>query len=195
MYTLDRTWHLAENEADAKITEFEFQLWRVFYGFLQWQEECEKNVNGTELTGNDLAILHIIRMQEKAKTSNDVGRLLNRHDTFNIKYSIQKLLKLGLIEKIKIQQEVKKIYYQVSEAGRENTDNYTYMRKLVLIELFNQAPDLNLEIVIKCMGKIKSIYDEADRVIASYSTPQKTKKIAITKNNLPTINVSTLETP
>lgn len=184
MYTLDKTWHLAKNEADAKITEFEFQLWRVFYGFLQWQEECEKNVNGTELTGNDLAILHVIRMQEKAKTSNDVGRLLNRHDNFNIKYSIQKLLKLGLIEKIKIQQEVKKIYYQVSEAGKENTDNYTYMRKLVLIELFNQEPDLNLEIVIKCMGRIKSIYDEADRAMLSIQRP---KKIAITKNNLPAI--------
>src|SRR3982751_283222 len=144
MHTLDRSWHLAEDDIDGKITEFEFQLWRVFYGFIQWQEECEKNVNGTELTGDDLAILHIIRMQDKPKTPTDVGRLLNRHDTFNVKYSIQKLLKLGLIKKTKNDQEVRTIYYQATELGEANTSAYAHMRKLILIEKFNQESDLNL---------------------------------------------------
>lgn len=55
---------------------------------------------------------------------------------------------------------------------------------LVLIELFNQEPDLKLEIVIKCMGRIKFIYDEADRAMLRI---QRSKKIAITKNNFPSI--------
>ena len=47
---VDMTWHLAKNEEEAKLTDFEFQLWRVFYGFTRWQEGCEKVANQTDLT-------------------------------------------------------------------------------------------------------------------------------------------------
>src|SRR5947207_1990398 len=100
MSVLDKTWHLAENEAEIKVTEFELQLWRVFYGFLRWQEKCENIANGTDLTGNELAILHVVRMKNRPKAINDIMRLLNRDDTFNIHYSIRKLIKMGLIKKV-----------------------------------------------------------------------------------------------
>ena len=167
MVTLDKSWHLARGENDGKVTEFELQLWRVFYSFIRWQEECEKSINGSRLTGNDIAVLHIIRMQDKPKSPFDVGRLLNRDDTFNIKYSIQKLLKLNLIEKVKINQDVKTLYYQVTEQGKENTDLYTQIRKSILIELFQQTSEIDLIVTAKTLSKIKSIYDEADRAVAS----------------------------
>lgn len=174
MHTLDKSWHLGQNEDDGKVAEFELQLWRVFYGFIRWQEECEKSANGTRLTGDELAILHVIQMQDKPKSSFDVGKILNRDDTFNIKYSIQKLLKLDLIQKIKIHRDLKTLYYQVTERGKENTNSYTKMRRLVLIDLFNQAPELDLSATAKALIKIKSIYDEADRVVASYKKSENT---------------------
>lgn len=172
MDVLDKTWHLARNEAEIKVTEFEIQLWRVFFGFSRWQEECEKSVNGIELTANELAILHAIRMKDKPKTIADIGRLLNRNDNHNIRYSINKLLKLGLIEKVKTSQENHKNFsLQATSAGIQDTDAYGEMRKNILINMFNQETDLNLEEINKALMKIKAIYDEADRVIASYAAP------------------------
>lgn len=166
MSTIDKKWHLAQTEAEIGVTEFELQLWRVFYGFLRWQEECEKSVNGTGLTGNDLAVLHVIRMKDKPKTIYDVGRLLNRDDNFNIHYSVKKLLKIGLIEKAVSPSSLKKpVYYQATQEGVKNTNAYTEVRRSILIDMFLDKNDLNLEELTKTLIKLKSIYDEADMAL------------------------------
>ncbi len=38
---IDKTWHLAETESEIEVTEFELLLWRVFYAFIRWQEDCQ----------------------------------------------------------------------------------------------------------------------------------------------------------
>lgn len=171
MVNLDKSWHLAEGDFEVEVTEFELQLWRAFFGFLRWQEDCESSVNATELNGNELAVLHIIRMKGKAKTIYDIGRLLNRDDTFNIHYNVKKLLKMGLIEKTKFAQGGKRtIAYQATAAGIENTDAYTEVRKRVLINMIKEEPDLNLRELTKILSKLKAIYDEADRAVTAYAT-------------------------
>lgn len=164
MHSLE-TWHLAGNEDEIKVTEFELQLWRVFYGLQRWQEECEKNSNGNILSSNELAILHIIRMKNRPKTLTDIERLLNRNDTHNIRYSINKLLKMGLIKKTQSAYSGKNYYFEITEEGRKDTDNYSRMRKFILIHMFKES-GLDLEELSKNLIKIKAIYDEADRSVA-----------------------------
>ena len=55
---------------------------------------------------------------------------------------------------------------------------------MFLEKYFHLRGASSYEIVIKCMGRIKFIYDEADRAMLRIQRP---KKIAITKNNLPSI--------
>lgn len=177
MNTLDKNWHLAQDEISIQVSEFELQLWRVFYGFTRWQEECEKSVNGTDLTANELAVLHIIRMKEKPKTVYDIGRLLNRNDTYNIIYSIRKLLKLGLIEKVKYSPNDKKtnkttLAYQITEEGIQNTDTYTSTRAEVLITMFENEKDINLKDLVRIFTKLNALYNEADRTVSTYAKPQ-----------------------
>jgi predicted MarR family transcription regulator len=160
-------WHLSENADEMKVTEFELLLWRTFNGFIRWQEDCELAANNNALTGNELSILHVIRMKERPKTANDIARLLNREDKFNITYSIKKLLKLGLIEKSK--DTVKKgATYQATNAGIKNTDDYVKARKHILISLFGKEPRINLSEITQELVKIISLYDEAARITASY---------------------------
>lgn len=174
MKGLDKTWHLAETDAEIKITEFELQLWRVFYGFLRWQEGCERSANGTELTGNELAVLHIIRMKDRPKSISDISRLLNRDDTFNIQYSIRKLLKMNLIEKVKSPSQ-KTFVFQVTEKGMKNIDAYVQARKNILIEGFIKESNLPFEEITKSLAQLKAIYDEADRTAASYKPTNENK--------------------
>jgi predicted MarR family transcription regulator len=163
---IDTSWHLATTETEASITNFEMLLWRVFYGFLRWQEDCERCLNNNNLNGDDLAILHIIRMKDRAKTIYDIGRLLNRDDTHNINYSIKKLFKMGLIEKGL--GPTKASSYQITAVGKRDTDAYAEARRSILIDMFNKELSSDIEHIIQALAKIKGIYDEAGRVATTY---------------------------
>lgn len=173
-----KTWHLAESEEEIKITDFEFHLWRVFYGFLRWQEGCENVANQTDLTGSELSILHIIRMNERAKTLNELMRLLNRDDTFNVNYSIRKLIKKGLVKKVSSSETNKKTpAYEITKAGIQNINMYIQLRKQVLVDKFFKKKELNLEKITEILASIIAIYDEADRTVLTYTRiPEKENK-------------------
>ena len=100
MKELDKSWHLADTKDEVSVTEFEFQLWRAFNSFIQWQEDCQRYICGDDLGVHDIALLHIIRMNDRPKTIYEIGRLLGRDDPNNIQYSIGKLLKKGFVEKM-----------------------------------------------------------------------------------------------
>jgi predicted MarR family transcription regulator len=166
MSPLDKAWHLCQTDDEIRTTDFELGLWRVFYGFMRWQQECERNVNGSNLTGQDLSVLHTIRMKERPKSITDIARLLNRDDTFNIQYSIRKLLKLHFIKKIKLP-DSKSISYQMTELGIKNTDNMASARKKILIDMFMKTSNLNLAETTRTLVKLKAIYDQAEHAAAS----------------------------
>lgn len=164
MENFEKSKQLLSSEEETRVTEFELQLWRVFYGFLRWQEECEKNANGNLFSGNELAILHIIRLKNRPKTITDIERLLNRNDTHNIRYSINKLLKMGLIKKTLLNFNGKNYFFEITELGIKDTDNYFKMRRFILIHMFKEL-NLDLDEMTKNLTKIKAIYDEADRAV------------------------------
>lgn len=177
MNTFDKTWHLAQTEDEIKITDFELQLWRLFSGFLRWAEECEKQANHTNLTGYELAVLHILRMKDRPKSITDIGRILNRTDNFNIQYTIKKLIKMGLAKKIEEYPNYSKsTMYELTEAGIKNTDTYTQARRAILIDMFIKDCEPTLNEVTKAIVKLKSVYDEAEQAATYIKSPTKNDK-------------------
>jgi predicted MarR family transcription regulator len=168
MATIDKSWHLAKTDDEQRVTEFELELWRVFYGFLRWQEACENSVNNTRLTGDELAVLHVIRMKDKPKTLQDIGKILNRDDIYNITYNVKKLLKMGLVEKVK-NEFAKAFSYQITGAGLKNTEDYTVARRSLLVDMLIKKSNLDLEGITKTLIELQNIYDLADRATASYT--------------------------
>ncbi|HVV67485.1 MAG TPA: winged helix DNA-binding protein [Gammaproteobacteria bacterium] len=178
--TAGRSWHLAQDESETEVTNFELQLWRVFYGFVRWQEECEKSTNDTNLTGHELAVLHVVRMKDKPKTISDIGRILNRNDMFNINYSLRKLMQKGLVKKSRSGKGVKAFFYEITAKGIEDTDAWSKMRRDVLISAFMKDKTIPLKEMANNLMKIKSIYDEADSIVA-YTSLEKTDENEIPK--------------
>ncbi len=163
--TLSKNWHLAETEEEVKATEFEFLLWRLYHGFVRWQEDCENAVNSSDLSAGELAVLHIIGMKQRPKTIYEIAQLLYRTDFPNVQYSIKKLLKLELIEKSK-KTVRKSAAYQVTDLGLKDIEAYTIARRKILIELFSQETEL--EGIIDKMLKLSQVYEEASRIVVSY---------------------------
>lgn len=169
---INKQWHLASSHEEVLLTEFELYLWRTFYGFLRWQEDCENSINSFNLTGEDLSVLHLIRMKDRPKTIMDVGRLMNREDYHNIKYSVRKLQKFKLIRNVKGTNK-KTIEYEATEAGRKDTETYTKIRKEALIGKFKNK-NIDFAKAIQALNEMKTIYDEASRMVFFYrNNPQK----------------------
>jgi len=178
MDSFDKTWHLSKTEKESNLTEFELQLWRVFSGFMRWAEECERYVNGTKLTGHELAVLHIIRMKERPKSITDIARILNRTDTYNIQYSIKKLMRMNLIQKlVESPNYNKSTLYQITEAGIKNTDAYTQARRKILIDICTQDSTIKLAEITNAISKLKSIYYEAELAASINLGPENPIKI------------------
>ncbi|WP_338525395.1 winged helix DNA-binding protein [Pseudomonas batumici] len=167
---IDKTWHLAVTEEEVDWAECELQLWRAFNAFKRWQLECEKMVNDSTLSIDELTVLHVIRMNDRPKTIAEVGRLLNRPDHFNINYSITKLSERGLVRKYQPLKN-KQVQLSVTEEGRRNTDQYAEARKNILFgEFSREISGINLKGLVLGLRQIKGVYEEAHRAASIYKS-------------------------
>lgn len=173
------TWHLAPTESDLAIINFEFLFWRTYYSWIRWQEDCQKCIANDGLTSHEVALLHLIGMNNSAKTVYELARLINRDDMPNIQYGIKKLIELGYAEKVDIKAEHKKtIAYQLTNKGKENVEAFTMAREHTVtktIAAYNVTQS-QLEEAAKTLSLMKGVYDEASRLTASFSSSSLDKK-------------------
>lgn len=136
----DRSWHLARSEAEVSLSEFEFSLERVIQAYYRWKAECLAAASDCGLTGNDTAILNVIRMKEQPKSLSEIARLLNREDISNIQYALRKLLNEGLVEKTSGTSR-KGTTYGVTPKGFQATEDYAELRAQILMKLLGSLDD------------------------------------------------------
>ncbi len=170
---LDRRWHLAQNEHEVAVAEFEYALIRAWEAFARWQSECLAAITGLEMNGNDNAILHIIRLKDRPKGIKEVARLMNRDDLPNIQYSLRKLSQAKLIERAGPSNKRKGTTYQVSEKGRVITDQYALLRSKLLIGFTKSVGTLeqDLEQASLNLDLMAGIYEQSSRIAATHRQP------------------------
>lgn len=166
---LDKQWHLATNSHEVSLTELEFALFRISEAFNRWQSDCLACCVGASLSGTDNALLHMIRMHDRAKSISDLARLLNRDDLSNLQYSLRKLIKANLIEKVKGDSK-KGVTYQVTEKGTEVTDEYAVYRRELLMSLTSSIANFEGKAndASKSLNLMVGMYDQAACVAASH---------------------------
>lgn len=164
METLDIARHTLNSRSEQNVAEFDLILYNMFEAFQQWQKTCFEAVGGTSLTGQELFVLLAISHSGRLKTLDDICRMLNRADIFNIKFCISKLLKLGLIEKVK-QPKQKRLSYQVTTDGIKITSKFTTLRNKVVNDLLKNDSILNFENSVLIIEKLKDIYVKARTVV------------------------------
>ena len=92
------SWHLARTETERRLSDFEFRLERLAQAYYRWKAACLAAVCDVPLTGDDVAVLNVVRMGDEPKRLSEIGQLLNRVDVPNLQYATRKLVKAGLIE-------------------------------------------------------------------------------------------------
>ena len=130
--TTPHHWHLAEDDLGVALTDLEYAVMRTYESFVRWQAECLAAVTGAALTGQENALLHVIRMHDQAKTIKDLLHLTNRQDVPNVQYGLRKLVKLGFIEKHGSGRAG--VFYEATAEGAKVCDDYAKLRKKLLLE-------------------------------------------------------------
>lgn len=124
-------WHLARTETERRLSDFEFALERVTQAYYRWKASCCAAVSDAPLTGDDVAVLNVVRMGDEPKRLSEVGQLLNRVDVPNLQYAARKLVRAGLIE-TEGGSSRKETRYRATATGRSVTEAYAALRAATL---------------------------------------------------------------
>jgi predicted MarR family transcription regulator len=125
------SWHLARTETEARLSDFEFGLERLAQAYYRWKAACLSAVCDVPLTGDDVAVLNIVRMGDEPKRLSEIGQLLNRVDVPNLQYATRKLTRAGLIE-TEGGSSRKETRYRVTATGHAVTEAYAALRAATL---------------------------------------------------------------
>jgi predicted MarR family transcription regulator len=125
------SWHLARTETERRLSDFEFGLERLAQAYYRWKAACLSAVCDVPLTGDDVAVLNVVRMGDEPKRLSEIGQLLNRVDVPNLQYATRKLTRAGLIETDGGSSR-KETRYRVTTIGHTVTEAYAALRAATL---------------------------------------------------------------
>jgi predicted MarR family transcription regulator len=166
--TIDRSWHLARTPQEMHVAELEYALIRCFEAFGHWQAECLASVAGFSASGPENALLHMIRMNDRPKSMRDLAHMANRQDIPNMQYSLRKLIKGGMVARSGSGRSG--VTYEVTELGRQITDDYADVRADLLVNSVARVPDLakRLPEAAHALDLMIGIYEQAARTAATH---------------------------
>jgi predicted MarR family transcription regulator len=125
------SWHLARTETERLLSDFEFGLERLAQAYYRWKAACLAAVCDVPLTGDDVAVLNVVRMGDEPKRLSEIGQLLNRVDVPNLQYATRKLVRAGLIE-TEGGSSRKETRYRATATGHSVTEAYAALRAATL---------------------------------------------------------------
>ena len=125
------SWHLARTETERRLSDFEFGLERLAQAYYRWKAACLAAVCDVPLTGDDVAVLNVVRMGDEPKRLSEIGQLLNRVDVPNLQYATRKLVRSGLIE-TEGSSSRKETRYRATVTGHSVTEAYAALRAATL---------------------------------------------------------------
>jgi predicted MarR family transcription regulator len=167
------TWHLARTETERLLSDFEFGLERLAQAYYRWKAACLAAVCDVPLTGDDVAVLNVVRMGDEPKRLSEIGQLLNRVDVPNLQYATRKLVRSGLIE-TEGGSSRKETRYRSTATGHAVTEAYAALRAATLPPM--------LEALDGWAAKSETTSIHLDLIASLYA---QAAQVAITKRHQP----------
>lgn len=165
-YEAARSWHLADSDRAERMTGFEFALMQVNEAYQRWVTQAARLVGHPDITFNEVVVLHVVRMQERAKDAATIAKLVHRDDLPNVLYNLRKLVGLGLVEKVKVGSST---LFRVTERGRLESNRYADMRRALLLDSMEEIVNLDtkLDTLVPLLHVMTGLYDGASREVVA----------------------------
>ena len=165
-----RNWHLAKDATELSVTELEYGVIRFHEAFMRWIITIGELTGMAELKYTEHVILHVIRMQDRPKSTATIARLINRDDMPNIQYSLRKLEGAGLVRKRK-EKGAKLFVYEITPRGVGVTDEYARIRSELLVKNLQALTDIEKRAAdtAQMLSILTGLYEESARNSASFN--------------------------
>jgi predicted MarR family transcription regulator len=159
------SWHLARTQTERRLSDFEFGLERLAQAYYRWKAACLSAVCDVPLTGDDVAVLNVVRMGDDPKRLSEIGQLLNRVDVPNLQYAIRKLTRAGLIE-TDGRSSRKETRYRATETGLAVTEAYAALRAATLPPMLEAVEGwaVKSEATRRQLDMLSSLYAQAAQI-------------------------------
>jgi len=158
--------HLAVDRCGAALTRVELGVMRIQEAFGCWVVELHKQSKGPQLSFQDIALLHCVRLRSGTPTLGEMLIFQHRHDLSSIQYGFKKLESLGLLRKVKAASK-REIAYEITEVGRQITDRYATLRSEILVGLCAEIVGMEeaMHEAAAVMERMIGLYDQATQTL------------------------------
>lgn len=160
--------HLAQTPHERAITDFEQALICAAEGFYRFAAAIMgPAAREHNLSGQDNVILQLLMTAGRPRGVADLSRFANRDDVANIQYSLRKLIKAGLVEKVP-GAAPRETAYRVTETGRALTEDLVARRREMLTDPTSAMPEFDRQLAeaTRMLGLVTGLYDHGTRMIA-----------------------------
>lgn len=162
-------WHLAHTSLEAAATELEWALLRWREAFDRYNRQALNMLGLTTVSIQEMTVLHIVGLHDRAKPASMIANLLNRDDVQNIQYSLRKLMGLDLVRKAR-DGAGKNTNVEVTEKGRQVCDEVANIRRQLLIRQIGELENGEARLLFsaRTVSMLIGLYDEAGRASTGY---------------------------
>jgi len=150
------------------LSEFEFGLMTLSFGFTRWVEICMAAAQVPGLGALDILVLHAVNHRARGRGQVDICMVLNIDDPHLVSYALKKLVASGLVA---VARRGRERLYETTVAGDEACLHYREVRERVLVPALPKAA---LAPVSEILRSMTALYGQAGRVAtaASLSEPK-----------------------
>ncbi len=171
--------YMSVDALSATLTRMELGLIRLYEAFSSWALELQKFVSGDQMSFQEVSLLHCVRLRGGTTTLAEMMIFLHRHDLAAINYSLRKLEKNALIQRLKGPHR-REVAYAITDLGKQVTESYGQLRQQVLVQLCREVVDIqdSTNDASAAMERMIGIYDQATQsiltrtLIATASAPE-----------------------
>lgn len=156
------------SEQSRELSEFEFSLIILMFGFQRWVVSCMEAARYRGLGALDVLVLHAVNHRARGRRVAEICMVLNVDDTHLVTYALKKLVAAGLV---KAGARGRERHYETTLTGDQACMDYRRVRETILIPALSWlSGERN---VVRDAGAfmrtMTAIYDQAGRFATAQS--------------------------
>lgn len=158
--------YMTHGDVASELTRAELAMIRALEAFSRWSVFLNKAVSDTSLSHQDIAIMHSIRMRGGPQNLSELLLFLNRNDVSSIQYSLKKLERYGLVERV-IGNSKREAGYALTDYGEEVTGSYARLREQLLVKIVGEQVGIAeaLHRSAETLERMTGLYDQATQTV------------------------------
>ena len=159
------------SDLSTLLSEFEFTLIIVMFGFTRWVETCMGAANVRGLSALDTLVLHAVNHRARGRRLSEICTVLNIDESHLVAYALKKLAAAGLVE---FDTRGREHHYATTPAGDHACLAYRRVREEFLVRSLALLGDggADLERIGTFLRAMSGLYDQAGRFATASSIRQ-----------------------